>query len=437
MNDADTPCPICGQWDDKKLKANCQVNWILCSNCDRPFHSSCVRINSLEFKELSQEWSLWYCPKCHNEGPHGDLHAKISQLQVQISQLERAPITDTMVVDKIIAPAIDKILPNILNRIETTVTASLDTKINACVNKIEGDLVQFKTNLDSRISELVESSVRKHIDAISNVDATSNRRLECEIDRSVAIKVGSAMDAKINKLRIDLANEFKPPPSAASGTDCSRLDAVSDKIERQARAAHLVLRNLPCEGEAGKTDLRDVIINIGAKTNFPLDAGDLRVATRFSSTKHRICPVIVKFKSSDRRDEFFQHYFKNLPKFSLAALGLGDANSRVFLNEHLTDRNMQIFNAASQIKRQPGSQIKRVSTRNGLVFVTAAGQTKGQLISCQDDLRCFTVEATNTPINNISTAHMDHSSSSPQVTPACGDDNQPIAPQPENWSDNS
>lgn len=438
----DVPCPVCNQLDDRKLKGNSKVNWIICSHCDRPFHSSCVRINSLEFKELSQDWSLWYCPNCRNEGPYGDLQTKITDLQAQIGRLGQAPAANSTAVDQIIGPALDKILPNILNRIEATVITSLDSKINDCVRRIEGDFLQFKANIDGRMSELVDASVLKHIDTISSADANSNRRLECEIDRSVAIKVASALDDRINKLRIELSNELKPAPVVDPIANNAKLDAVSDKMERLSRASHLVLRNLPSEGEAGKADLRDVIYNIGAKANFTFVTGDIRTASRFSSTKHRICPVIVKFKSNDLRDAFFEHYFKNLSMFTLGALGLGDALSRVYFNEHLTERNMQLFNAASQLKRAPESRIKKVSTRNGLVYITAVGQTKGQLITSQDDLRCFSAEATNAPINTTA-ACKDvlvpvSSATAPSAQPVSDNiPQQSVVLTPINWSDNT
>lgn len=433
---SDEPCPTCNKLDDKKAKSN-KVNWIICSNCDRPYHSTCVRINSLEFKELSQDWSLWYCPKCRNEGPNGDLHAKISEMQSQLSRMERAPGADVNVVD-IIAPAVDKILPSILNRIESTVLSSFDTKINACVNKFESDLSQFKSNIESRISDLVDASVQKHMDTISDADASSNRRLECEIDRSVAIKVSAVLDERIGKLRTELTKELKPSTSSDLSANNSKLDAVSDKIERQARANHLVLRNLPSEGERAKSDLRDVISHIGTKTNFQFAPGDIRTATRFSSTKHRICPIIIKFKSNDLRDTFYDHYFKNLRLFTLASLGYGDASSRIYLNEHLTEKNMQLFNSANQMKRVSGSRIKKVSTRNGLVYVTAIDQTKGQLISSQDDLRLFTAEVNDVPIAN---GHDDPLITDATKTPApIASDAAPpqrVLQVPPRWSDSA
>lgn len=393
---SDAPCQICNQYDDKKVKSN-NVNWIICSHCDRPYHTSCVRINSLEYRELSQEWSLWYCPKCRNEGPNGDLHVKINEMQSQLNRMERASTADVNAAD-LIAPAVNQILPSILERIETTVMSSFDTKIEACVSKIEGDFTLFKSNIDSRIADLVEASVRKHMDTISDAGADSNRRLECEIDRSVAIKVGAALDDRIGKLRTELSKDLKPTPASDLSANNSKLDAVSDKIERQNRASHLVLRNLPSKDETAKTDLRAVIAHIGAKTSYTFSPSDIRMATRFTSTKQRICPIVIKFKTNDVRDSFYEHYFKNLKQFTLASLGFGDAHSRIYINEHLTERNMQLFNSANQLKREPGSRIKKVSTRNGLVYVTAIDETRGQLISSPDDLRRFSTATHLVPV---------------------------------------
>lgn len=398
---SDTPCPICKKWDDKKSSTD-KVNWIICSNCEVQFHSYCMRINTLEYKELSQPWSLWFCPSCRNEGPLGDISAKVTTIEQKISLLGNTPALSADALDSLVGPALDRALPKMLSHMESTVLALFDKKIDACTKKVDSDIQLLKADIDSRISERAGAAVQKHIEALNNADDSSNRKLGIEIDRAVAMKVNSVCDGKFEVLRSELLNELKSIPSAPAAPTNNKLDDVSDKIDRQDRGSHLVLRNIPSEGEAAKSDLRPFIKSIGVKVQFCFNDGDIKTAVRFKSTKHRICPIIIKFISCEVRNAFYSHYFQNLAKFNLSALGLGTASSRVFLNEHLTERNMKIFNIASQHKRAPGSTFKKVATRNGLVYIMLAGNLKNQLVSSEELLQGI-IDATKTTPNQIAT----------------------------------
>lgn len=431
---SDQPCPICKQWDDKKTATD-KVNWIICSNCDKQYHTFCTRINTLEFKELSQPWSLWFCPSCKNEGPIGDLTAKVGAIEEKIAHLGNSAAPGTDALDSYIGPALDRALPKLLSRMETTVLALFDKKIDACTSKVDSDIRLLKADIDSRISERAGAAIQKHLDALNNADVASNRKLGIEIDRAVSMKVNSVCEDKFAALRTELLSELKPIPSAPTASN-NKLDDVSDKIDRQARGSHLVLRNVPPEGDAAKTDLRNLVKSIGDKVQFSFSDGDIKTAVRFKSTKHRICPIIIKFKSCEVRDAFYDHYFQNLAKFTLSSLGLGTANSRVFLNEHLTERNMQIFNLASQHKRAPGSLFKKVATRNGLVFITLDGHVKGQHISSEEDLKRIISDAKNAPNNNTvnisaPAANTEH----PQEDPLSS--NMHATAPAEKWSDSA
>lgn len=434
----EAPCPVCKKWDDKKAAAD-QVNWIICSNCEIQYHIFCMRINSLEFKELSQPWSLWFCPSCRNEGPLGDMSAKVGAIEEKMSLIGNTPAFGVDTLDSLVGPALDRALPKLLGHMETTVLALFDKRIDACTRKVDSDIQLLKADIDSRISERAGAAVQKHIDTLNNADVSSNRKLGIEIDRAVAMKVNSVCDGKFAALRTELLTEFKSIPldPTAPNLNSNKFDDVSDKIDRQARGSHLVLRNIPSEGEAAKLDLRNVIKAIGDKVQFSFGDGDIKTAVRFKSTKHSLCPIIIKFKSCEVRDAFYDHYFQNLAKFTLSSLGLGTANSRVFLNEHLTERNMQIFNLASQHKRIPGSTFKKVATRNGLVFITLAGNAKSQPITSVSDLQRIIAEAKNTPKTIVANALPDTNTDPPQENSDHHEATVNEPAQAEKWSDSA
>lgn len=169
----------------------------------------------------------------------------------------------------------------------------------------------------------------------------------------------------------------------------AKLDAASDRLERQNRRANLVLRNLPCTATETKNNLKTSIASLCSTAGAAIDDGDIVFAARFKASQHTIHPIIVKFKDAATRDKLMDFNFKNLKCFNLEQLKFGTTLSRIYFNEHLTDRNMKIFNLAMQLKNVAGSKISKVITRNGLVFITESGQSKGMPIVSIDELKVF------------------------------------------------
>lgn len=277
-----------------------------------------------------------------------------------------------------------KSIENAITSAVATLGTAIDTKLTACMSALDNKFDMLKDQIQSKINERVEAAIAKNLECLNASDDTRQRVMENDIDRAVSLRLANAMDPKLAALRTDIMNEIKlmSPVNTDAISSCvesvAKVEAFNDRAERQQRRANLVLRNIPASFDNNNADLRPLIVQIGSKCGFELKATDILRAARFKSTKHKICPVIVKFESSDTRDRFFSYYFKNLSRFQLGALGFGESTSRVDFNEHLTDRNMSLFNLATQMKAE--SNIAKVSTFNGLVFVCLTGQPKGTAI---------------------------------------------------------
>lgn len=375
----DDVCSLCGQWNDGNKHPAATVNWIHCSSCDKPFHCFCARINAVEFKILSAPGNTWFCSACRNGGVPADMDVLLKEIQAKIDLAQ----PNHQNIEKAITSAV------------SSLGTTIESKLNACMSSLDGRFDLLKDKIESQIADRVDAVVAKNLESLNASDDTRQRVLETDIDRSVTVKLANAIDPKLATLRTEILAEVKAMiplnTDLAAINNCvanvSKVEAFNDRAERQLRRPNLVLRNLPDSFDNNTADLRALIVQIGTKCGFELKSTDVVRAVRFKSTKHKICPIIIKFAASDIRDRFFAYYFKNLSRFNLSALGFGDSPSRVYFNEHLTDRNMQIFNMASQMKGESG--FARVSTFNGVVFVTRTGQSKGIPIHDTSGLKNF------------------------------------------------
>lgn len=372
----DDVCSLCGQWNDGNKNPSATVSWIHCSSCDQPFHCFCARINAVEFKVLSAPGNTWFCSACRNVGPPADMDCVLKEIQAKI---DAQPSSIS--------------IENVITSAVASLGTTIESKLNECMSSLDSRFNLLKDKFESQIADRVDAAVAKNIESINASDDTRQRVLETDIDRAVTVKLANAIDPKLALFRSEILADMKAmlPPSTdmAAINNCvenvSKAEALNDRAERQLRRFNLVLRNLPDSFDNKNADLRALMGQIGAKCGFELKSTDIVRAVRFKSTKHKICPIIIKFAASDIRDRFFAYYFKNLGRFNLCTLGFGDSPSRVYFNEHLTDRNMQIFNLASQMKVESG--FGRVSTFNGLVFVTLTGQSKGTPVLSASDLK--------------------------------------------------
>lgn len=184
------------------------------------------------------------------------------------------------------------------------------------------------------------------------------------------------VNAKLETFKASLIAELKATDTGTAEKyhnaqpSVKLVNAVNDKLERQIRNAHLVVRNVPIQPDAVENDLRQLIVRMATTAGADITTEDIKAAARFKSSKHQFIPIIIKFHNAAKRDLLFSKYFAKLNTFNLKDLGLGDATSRVYLNEHLTEDNMIIFNKAREMMRATDSNIAKVFTRNGLVYIT-------------------------------------------------------------------
>lgn len=376
-------CKKCGKYDDPAGVT--PINWILCSHCDASFHCYCARINAIEYAVLSRPTEFWFCNSCKDDD-NGILSLRVNTLQSQLSSLQdnNPNVISTESLGMHLTSALTSMLPSITQSLQSSLIKSLeatiDVKINEAVDR------KLDDSLDSRINQMVGSAVQKASEELEMGSDNRQRVIECEIDRALKLKVDTLVTSKIGVLAETLRSEFQSTASnsrnsssaavAGNGSGSGSVEAINDRLERQIRGFHLVLRNLPHNCDSNAKELSTLIINIAAKSGFTIYSRDIKTAFRLTPSRQTVQPILIKFTNTASRDGFFSHYFKNLKRFDLAGLGLGESGDRIFLNEHLTALNMKIFNAVRDRKRTPNSSIGKVITREGLVYASRVGDKR-------------------------------------------------------------
>lgn len=417
-------CKKCGKYDDPAGVT--PINWILCSHCDATFHCYCARINAIEYAILSRPTEFWFCNSCKDED-NGILSLRVNTLQSQLSSLqENNPnVITTDSLGTHLTTALTSMLPTITQSLQSSLIKSLEVTIDAKVNEVVDR--KLDSGLDARINQMVDSAIHKASEELELGSENRHRVIECEINRAIKLSVDTLVTNKIGALAETLRSELQPatsnipsmPSTAALVNGSGSVEAINDRLERQIRGFHLVLRILPHICDSNAKELGPLIMNIAIKSGYEISPNDIKTAFRLTSSRQLVRPILIKFTNTACREGFYSHYFKNLKRFDLAGLGLGEPGVRIFINEHLTVLNSKIFNAVRDRKRIPNSPIDKVITRDGLVYASRVGAKKYHPI-----LSIMAIDNLPTPVVSkpesslVRPASSSHSATNSAVNPA-------------------
>lgn len=391
MSDNKELCGACGEWNDENKTSAKDINCIYCSACQQLFHCFCVRIDTLEFAKLTQPEAMWFCPKC--KSANRDEEDRWNALQTQIANLQTHTASAVNnAIGRHVSEAISNAMPTLQQSIHQSILAALENRVDTMLDdRVKQLEIQLEAKFEEKLNKRIEATIN-HLDTRSIADETRQKTIEVEVSRIVQGKLTHFIDAKMahfqqqhdaaaEKLRDQRESIIHAMPQPATGPVASdELAKINDKLERQIRGAHLIIRNIPSECDAGQIDLRNVVVDICKKANINISLVDLRTAVRFSSSKQTIRPIIVKFYSIGVRDDVFRQYLRNTKLFTLKYMGLGSCESRIYINEDLTETNLLVFNRARQLKFGDNAQLSRVITKNGLVYVAQPHNGSGLLV---------------------------------------------------------
>lgn len=173
-----------------------------------------------------------------------------------------------------------------------------------------------------------------------------------------------------------------------------KMQSTLDDQDRDRRLQNIIISDLPKLDNISDIDL---VLRMANYLNTDITKDNVLYVNRLKnrSNSNRIQPLLVSFSSKLVRNTFFRAYMNDVQKFNLLDLGIGETKKRVFVNEHLCRKQFDIFHNAYKLKKKSRSQIKRVTTRHGCVFIQLACSENLKRIYNISDLQHFCASTGN------------------------------------------
>lgn len=164
------------------------------------------------------------------------------------------------------------------------------------------------------------------------------------------------------------------------------LNKYEDNIEyfeRQQRSSNLVITGIPVSTSAKD---EGSILMLAKALGCELFKNDFTISRLFktqpdrqlnetspqSKTSIYKTPILIKFFDSRVRNSFFSAYLKQIKLANLLDTGIGQCRSRIYINEHLSKRQTDIFFYARTYKFKNKTVFRNVTTRNCIVSIRLA-----------------------------------------------------------------
>lgn len=201
--------------------------------------------------------------------------------------------------------------------------------------------------MDKRLNDKMDNVEWKFCSMIQNVHAELDTKLESlstDIDRRIlesSNTITQNCEVMSNNVRGDVNNRIDELYMRQN----SRLDT----LERIALEKELIVSGIPLEPNEPFAILGDICIALNCNLNERDVADAYRLKSNANTGSNRSVPIIIKFYEVWAKREMLLSYFK---KKNLSLSDIGFHNSaRIYVNEHLTQQNRNIFNLASEAKR--------------------------------------------------------------------------------------
>lgn len=230
------------------------------------------------------------------------------------------------------------------------------------------------TGGDGRVESLDDlfSRLQSRFDETDKNIEQSTSKLKDEI---------STLRADIQDFKMKCTSEVKQLSDSVSEI---RSDVALDRerIMYAERSNDLLLSGVPYV--AGE-NLSRIVSMIAAALGYTEDNVPLTTAKRLARIPIKpgsTPPIALQFAFKFVRDEFYIRYLK-ARNLSLQHIGF-NVNSRVYLNENLTELGRKIKTQAINLKKS--GKLHSVYTRDGAVFVKSDAKAEPQMIDSLDQL---------------------------------------------------
>ena len=163
------------------------------------------------------------------------------------------------------------------------------------------------------------------------------------------------------------------------------LELNQDSLEQYTRKYNVEVHGIP---EKRDENLKDVIVSIASQLDVDICSQDIDIVHRLHRKPPAIKPIIVRFSSHSKKQEFYQARFKlREADFSSILPAPVESSQSIFINENLTARRKELLAKARKLKKE--KSYHRVWTMDGKIFLRIAEGTKTIQIREEDDLDKF------------------------------------------------
>lgn len=253
--------------------------------------------------------------------------------------------------------------------------------------KLDAKLISWKSQLDAVIADSIKNSIdsilHNEVKKITSAIDTSLKKFGDRLN-TIEKSLSYAMERQDN-----IESRLKQVEGQLSSSDDIRSQVTQlqnniDTMEQQARLYNIEIVNLP---ERRDENLLALVEKIGCVIKHPINKSDIVAAHRVPHFDKK-CPrpknVIVKFATKILRDNFItaSRATKGLKSDQLCVPG---TVCSVYVNEHLTAKNKQLFRLCREQAKK--CNYKFVWVSRGTVLVRQSELSPIFAVRCEEDIK--------------------------------------------------
>lgn len=347
--------PLISNVDDSTLVSctRCHKNddglndFARCDVCTCWYHVSCVDISTEMYSKLKLNSSIVYlCPACKSSSNET---SEINELKSDIKEL------------KILVQG----------------SSTLMSDLHASISNLRKDLNNVNVETNEKIEKLSADVNEKIIQVSRDLDEVKLNKLNNVCVASLIPEIKSSLDLdKLEKI-----------------VHMDHLSVVNSEKTNEKRERINYNKNLVLDGVPKVTGENIFQVFYQISDFLQVSVGDRDIDSLFRIKNEKNTPsIIVCFHSQHLRDKVFKKYLDK-KEVKLSSVGFNNNNNRVFINEHLTPKNADLYRKARNAKSS--GFLSRSYTRNGNVFVTKGKNTDVIKINSVEELEAVVKKSGN------------------------------------------
>lgn len=371
------------------------INTLTCGACRAVSHYQCLGMSEEFYKNnIKTLKRSWVCPQCDRVTRRRQPDRSDTPTRKRF-EVTPGPARHDMSCDETIDICVGNTLNTMKHCITDTSGMSDGTGTNSVdiLNKISSDLNVFRTENKRQMEEFraevlstIENKYKMYDDKLNKITAelirctselSAMRGLNSDLERSTKFLstqyddlnnklAGTQIDVKSMTAEIKLLKMNNNP-----------IDDLVDKInilEQRARSKNIEIFGIP---ETKSENLPNIVTSLAKKLNIDIKTDNIEFAVRVQQkirTPGIPKPIIAKLGDALARDRLISaiRKQKGLTSEDLGFKG-NLTKGKIFVNEHLTPANKQLFKSARTACATAG--FLYVWVRNGRVYVRRGDNT--------------------------------------------------------------